>query len=80
MQRFAIFVLVGEIISTMLSESWLGILVLLTIIDTTVGTIRFVLGNNGEIILRGYPETLSLHYYKITQHPCGDETPDDHNE
>ena len=30
--------------------------------------------------LRGYPETLSLHCYEITQHPCGNETPDDHHE
>ena len=29
--------------------------------------------------LRGYPETLSLHCSEITQHPCGNETPDDHH-
>ena len=30
--------------------------------------------------VRGYPETLSLHCHEITQHPCGNETPDDYNE
>ena len=30
--------------------------------------------------LRGYPETLSLPCYEITQQPCGHETLDDHHE
>jgi hypothetical protein len=30
--------------------------------------------------LRGYSETLSLHSLEITQHPCGNDTPDNHHE
>ena len=30
--------------------------------------------------LRGYPETISLHYRKIMQQPCGNETQDDRTE
>ena len=51
MQRFSISILVINIISTMLAESWLGILVLLTIKNSTVRTIEFVLCNYREVVL-----------------------------
>ena len=51
MQRFAIFILVGDLEPTVLVEGRLGVLVLLTIIDAAVGTIEFVLGNYREVVL-----------------------------
>src|SRR5215813_14023210 len=51
MQRFAILILVSDIKSTMLTEGRFGVLVLLTIVNTTVGTIELVLCNYGEVVL-----------------------------
>jgi hypothetical protein len=37
-------------------------------------------GLGGIPLLRGYPETLSLHRRKLMQHPCGNEIQGDRTE
>ena len=51
MQGLPVCVLVSDLEPTVLTEGWLGVFMLLTIIDATVGTIEFVLGNHRKIVL-----------------------------
>src|SRR5207247_7335115 len=51
MERFPVFILVSDLEPTVLTEGRFGMFMLLTILDTTVGTIEFVLGNHRKIVL-----------------------------